>query len=103
MSARKDKKCDKCKISFRSIYHVKGKQYCFKHSRKFFTRMDKYISLPRITMDQVLNKTYLVVPRGSPKYRRTAQGILTFPYILIGKKVRIVLVKEDDDEATNKL
>lgn len=98
-------KCDECGNLRRSrnVVRHKSKFLCFTCRQKLpSTRLQKSISQSlnpdaRKTLKEALNRVYEVKPYVSKKGKLIAGGISP-PQILIGRKVKFVLVDEEDEK-----
>ncbi len=92
-------KCDVCGIrkNTKSVVKIKGKLFCTKCKNKRLTsRLQKSASLIksgalRLSLEQALNKTYTI--NGYLDHRNSIIAVRNFPSILIGHKVKLVLVE----------
>jgi len=92
---RQKNKCDECSRYFRNLILVKGKFIC----RNCFKKYPNYMSANNsphswhLTLERALNKIYEI--KGyKDKKRKHFYGYRHFPKILIGHKVKLILVDE---------
>ena len=96
---RSKSKCDGCKkiIRMRHIVKFKGRFLCYVCRQKLLTQRlqesasDKLSDRLKITLKEALEKTYMIHGYLTKKGSIIAQR--TFPSILVGHKVKLVLVK----------
>ena len=92
-------KCDECKKLFRvrHVIQLKGKFLCTTCKNKLLTSRiqnsatQKYVSFTAKTLEQALGKIYEI--NGYLMGNGSIKAYRSFPSILIGHKVKLVLVK----------
>lgn len=89
-------KCDECsrKQKNSSMRLYKDKYLCFWCYDKKFHRMPNFNNPLRHTLKEALNKTYEM--KGYLRKDNCIQCLMSFPSILVGHKVRLVLVHEEN-------
>ena len=83
-----------CGKKIRRAYLVNGKPYCYTCYTKNFSIIPSTEYKPRISLSKALDRVYVV--KGYMKYKDkdTIQAEINVPTILIGKKVKLVLIEE---------
>ena len=86
------KECEICKSKVRKMHRCKNKFVCYSCYSKNTYILNKGVTNPyaRLTFEQALNKTYNV--KGY-KCGNSFRATISVPQILIGHKVKVVIVK----------
>lgn len=91
----KKKKCNECGLEYRKMYLMKaGLSLCWKCSRKHYNKINSPYQKPRISMEEALNRIYLV--KGYLINKREITAKFSIPNILIGHKIKIVLADNEN-------
>lgn len=85
--------CDGCGINSKSLRLREGKYYCY---NCYITKVHRIWPPIRkgMPLDKALNRTYTI--RCSAVSGKYISGSLSFPRCLIGKKVKLTIVEEED-------
>ena len=85
------KKCEECKKKTKSFRICKGKMICYSCYQKKVKIIGIGNGRHSMTLNEALNKTYKIT--GYLRPSGTLYNIIYLPPVLIGKKVKLILVK----------